>query len=80
MIKVPRLSKPDELVEVVYIDLGDEYRKHGYTSRFEFEGVVVENFVQKTETNNVAKYRYSQDCAFLEKHDLCLAQAEYGDD
>lgn len=72
MLKIPRISNPNELVDVIYTDKGNIENHKNYVSVFEFEGKkkLQNSFCCKR--GDIAMKRYKSDCEFLRKHDLDL--------
>lgn len=78
-IKIPRISNPKELVDVKFIDHGDTLSPDGvFTSEFIINGKSYLSQSNRTPFNQM-NYRYSQDHAFLRKHDLSLERAIFED-
>lgn len=82
-MKVPRISKPEEFVEIVHEDKGDIHpvldingnRYEAYTSVFKIAGKNYYSFVDKALSKESPDYRFALDCQFLRGFDLDLTKA-----
>lgn len=77
-MKIPRISNPEEYVDVKFLDRGNigSDTTYEFTSVFTFNGGTHTNItLTKIHYDDLSKQRYISDCEFLKKFDLNLDKA-----
>lgn len=71
-LKIPRISDPSKIEEVLFEDLGNVKFPGCCVSVFSFNGEFLRIFCEETDRQK----RFSADVEFLKKHDLDLLKVE----